>query len=310
MTTRTDITFTSADTRCAAWLYLPDTALAAPVIVMAHGLGSVRTMRLDAYAERFTHAGYACLVFDYRHFGASDGTPRQLLDIAKQLDDWKAAIAYARASDAVDGTRIVVWGTSFSGGHALAAAAADGRVSAVISQCPFTSGLSSSLAIAPWTSVRLTALALADRTRGLVGASPLLVPTAGKAGTVALMSSDDSMPGYLQLLPDGDTGGFENHVAARIALDIIRYYPGRRAAKIQCPILFAVCDADAIAPAGPTLRYARKAPKREIKLYPGGHFDIYVGEPFERVVADQIDFLQRNVPSTVMAVEVSVGQNS
>src|SRR5690349_3794769 len=34
----------------------------------------------------------------------------------------------------------------------------------------------------------------------------------------------------------------------------------------------------------------------EVRLYPEGHFDIYVGEPFERVVADQIAFLQRHVP--------------
>ena len=47
--------------------------------VMAHGLGGVRQMRLDAFAERFSSAGYRCLVFDYRHFGAGAGEPRQLL---------------------------------------------------------------------------------------------------------------------------------------------------------------------------------------------------------------------------------------
>jgi pimeloyl-ACP methyl ester carboxylesterase len=178
----------------------------------------------------------------------------------------------------------------------LAAAADDGRVTAVIAQCPFTSGLASSLAIAPWTSARLTALGLADQARKVIGASPLLVTTAGKPGTVALMSSADADAGYQQLIPAGNAGGFENRVAARIALNIIRYRPGRHAADLHCPAFFAVCQADTVAPARPTLRYARKAPRGEVKLYPEGHFDIYVGEPFERVVADQIDFLQRNVP--------------
>ena len=50
-------------------------------------------MRLDTFAERFAAAGYSCLVFDYRHFGDSDGAPRQLLSIRRQLDDWAAAIA-------------------------------------------------------------------------------------------------------------------------------------------------------------------------------------------------------------------------
>ena len=53
--------------------------LGSPMPVMAHGLGGVRQMRLDAFAERFSSAGYRCLVFDYRHFGASAGEPRQLL---------------------------------------------------------------------------------------------------------------------------------------------------------------------------------------------------------------------------------------
>lgn len=32
-----------------------------PLIVMAHGLGAVKEMRLDAYAERFMAAGYRVL---------------------------------------------------------------------------------------------------------------------------------------------------------------------------------------------------------------------------------------------------------
>ena len=40
----------------------------------AHGLSANKTMKLAPYAEAFTTAGYACVVFDYRRFGAS-GTP-------------------------------------------------------------------------------------------------------------------------------------------------------------------------------------------------------------------------------------------
>jgi cephalosporin-C deacetylase-like acetyl esterase len=75
-------------------------------------------------------------LFDYRHFGASTGEPRQLLDIARQLDDYRAVIGWARGLDGVDPERIVLWGSSFSGGHALALAAADARIAAVISQAP------------------------------------------------------------------------------------------------------------------------------------------------------------------------------
>src|SRR3954463_14427651 len=96
---REDVTFTSGDDRISAWLYRPAASASqdvTPLLVMAHGLGAVRTMRLDAYAERFSAAGYACLVFDYRNFGDSQGEPRQLLDITMQLDDWASAVDYAR----------------------------------------------------------------------------------------------------------------------------------------------------------------------------------------------------------------------
>nr|WP_246846251.1 hypothetical protein [Humibacter ginsenosidimutans] len=189
-----------------------------------------------------------------------------------------------------------MWGTSFGGGHAIATAADDGHVSAVIAQCPFTSGLASGLAIPAWTSTRLMVLAIIDQIRGAVGAAPLLVPTAGAPGTVALMTAPDAEAGFLNQVPADGAGGFDNRAAARISLHLVRDFPGRRAAEITAPILFAVCETDSVAPAGPTLKYAGTAPAGEIKLYPEGHFDIYVGEPFERVIADQLDFLTRNVP--------------
>lgn len=117
MAVREDVTFTvgaSGKDRISAWFYRPTSDGPVPVLVMAHGLGAVKTMRLDAYAERFSAAGYACLVFDYRNFGDSEGQPRQLLDIKMQLEDWSAAVAYAHTLPGVDKSRITLWGTSLA----------------------------------------------------------------------------------------------------------------------------------------------------------------------------------------------------
>ena len=297
MSERLEVHFPSGDAKCQAWLYLPEGPQPHPVIVMAHGLGGIRQMRLDAYAERFAAAGYACLVFDYRHFGASGGEPRQLLDIKLQLADWAAAIAYARSRADLDPARVVLWGTSFGGGHVIVAAARDGNVAATISQCPFTDGLASVLAMDPRTSVKVTARAVRDLIAAGLGRPPVMVPTAGPAGSAALMTAPDAVPGYLGLVDDeARAAGFDNQVAARVVLNIVRHRPGRKAKKVRCPILFAVCEADSVAPAKATLRHARTAPRGEVRLYPEGHFDIYVGEPFERVVADQLAFLTNHVP--------------
>ena len=52
---------------------------------------------------------------------------------------------------------------------------------------------------------------------------------------------------------------------------------------------------DPIAPPEPARRAGERAPKGEVRDYDLGHFDIYVGEPFERAVADQVDFLRRHL---------------
>ena len=288
------VKFPSGGLQCTAELYTPEGPGPFPVIVMGHGLGGTRKMRLPAFAERFSAAGYACLVFDYRHFGDSEGEPRQLLDIKLQLEDWKAAIAYARSLVILDPSRVILWGTSFGGGHVLTTAAEDAQVAAVISQCPFTDGLASGLAAEPLVSAKLSVVALRDRIGSLFGAQPVLVPLAGRPGETAFMTSPDTWDGYFKIIP-ADVE-IRNEAAARFALDIIRYYPGRKTPNINAPVLFCVCDTDTVAPAKQTLKHARRTPNHEIKRYADGHFDIYVGEAFERVVSDQIDFLKRTVP--------------
>ena len=294
MTTRHDVEFTSADAVCRAWLYIPQSPDPRPIILMAHGFGGIRQMRLDAFAEQFTRAGYACLVFDYRHFGASDGEPRQFLNIKRQLADWAAAIRFARARDDVDGSRIILWGTSFSGGYVITTAARHTGITAVIAQCPFTDGITSVLAMPRTTALKVGGRALIDLAAAKLGKDPALMPVVGPPGSTAVMTAPDALPAMQAMVPDGVP--WRNEVAARVALDVLTYRPGRAAARVQCPILFCICQADTVTPADTTLRYANTAPRAEVKLYPEGHFDIYLGDTFERVLSDQIDFLHRHAP--------------
>ena len=78
--TRIDHTFISEGKKCGAWLYLPAGVSKPPVVVMAHGFGGQRWMRLPAYAERFAQRGMAVFVFDYRGFNDSEGEPRNYIN--------------------------------------------------------------------------------------------------------------------------------------------------------------------------------------------------------------------------------------
>ncbi len=294
---RQDVRFTSGDAECAGWLYLPRDLPAGErraAVVLGHGLGAIKEMGLAPYAERFCEAGYVVLVFDYRHFGDSGGEPRQLLDIERQRADWAAALAWVRARPEVEPARVAIFGSSFGGGHVLEVAARDHAVAAVIAQCPFTDGLASGLRIHPRGLPGVVARSLRDEVARLRGRDPVLVPLAGRPGEPALMNAPDVVPGYLGLVPEG--APFTNGVAARIATRILLARPGRRAREVRCPMLVAVCERDTVAPARATLRHVARAPRADVRRYPCGHFDVYTGEMFERVVGDYVEFLTQHVP--------------
>jgi fermentation-respiration switch protein FrsA (DUF1100 family) len=291
--TRNDVEFPSGGLRCAAWLYRPDADGPLPLVVMAHGFSGTREMRLDAYAERFAQEGIAALVFDYRHFGASAGEPRQLLDIPRQHEDYVAAIAYARQLDWVDANRIALFGSSFSGGHVLAVGAHDDRLAAIVSQCPFTDGLATLPNLGVANVLKGAVAGLRDQLGALAGRAPYYVPVTGEPGSFAVMTTPDSKGGIEAMVPAQTC--WENRIAARILVRIGLYRPGRQAARITCPVLVCACDGDALAPASRTAALVSKAPRAEVKRYPFGHFDIYVGTAFEEAVSDQAAFLSRHL---------------
>jgi hypothetical protein len=103
MFARNRLVFDSGGVECVAYLYSPPTASAGslPCVVTAHGGGGTMA-NLFPTAERFTAAGMATPVFDYRHYGESGGQPRQLMDTERQREDWHAAIRLARSCPGVD----------------------------------------------------------------------------------------------------------------------------------------------------------------------------------------------------------------
>jgi hypothetical protein len=266
---------------------------------MGHGFSGVKEQRLDAFAERFVAAGYACLVFDYRHFGDSDGSPRELVSVKRQLEDWRNATAFARSVPAADSDRVILWGTSFAGGHVLVTAANDPRVAAVISQCPFTDGQAAGRAMPPLTALKLMGKAFQDLLHARLGREPVRIDAMGRPGGLAVMTSPDALPGFKALLAASGLDRADIAVPARVMFEVATYLPGRSAKKLTCPAFFAVCVHDSVAPAKTTIRHLAKAPRGTMKHYDAGHFDIYVGEPFERVVSDQVAFLATHVPLVI-----------
>lgn len=139
---RTNIEFNADSTTLRGWLYLPGgNVKSLPTVVMTPGFAMVKEQALDKLAEVFVNAGLACVVYDNRSTGASDGEPRGEIDPYAQMHDYRHAITYAQTLPQVDPERIGIWGTSYSGAHVLAVAAVDRRVKCVVAQVPATSGI-------------------------------------------------------------------------------------------------------------------------------------------------------------------------
>jgi uncharacterized protein len=282
---RRDLSFQVGGDACAAWLYPAAGDLAAvPIIVMAHGLSGTRRDRLGPFAERFADAGIAAVLFDHRGFGDSGGEA-DLFHPSRQLADWRAAIAFARSLPGIDPDRVATFGSSMGGGNALAAAADDPRIAAAISQVPFLDMWRQ----AHRSSPLVTAQAVLAAVMGLH------LPAIGQPDEAAFINAPGGEEGWRHVVATGEDSRWRNRVSARWLLGR-PYRPARHAAKLHCPWLACVGEADRVAKPGPAIAAARRAPQGELHTYPGvDHFDIYDGPQHEAVVADEIAFLRRHL---------------
>jgi alpha-beta hydrolase superfamily lysophospholipase len=282
---REEIEFEVGGDRCAAWLYPAGGEVSdSPGIVMAHGLSGTRRDRLGPFAERFAGAGITALVFDHRGFGDSAGTP-DLFQPPRQDEDWRAAIWTARGLPGVDPDRIATFGSSMGGGNALTAAAEDQRIAAVISQVPFLDIVRQSHRSSLGVSARML----------LAAARGAHLPAIGEPDEPAFINAPGAAAGWRRVVAGGEDSRWRDRVSARWLLGR-PFRPSRHAAGLHCPWLVCVGGGDRVAKPGPAIAAARKAPLGELRTYPGvDHFDVYEGPHHEALVADQLEFLQRQL---------------
>lgn len=298
---RTDINIWSHGVRLSAWHYTAESEAWAntagrPVVIMAHGFGATRDAGLTPFAERFQAAGADVVVFDYRGFGASEGQPRQRVDHRRHREDYRAVIQYVRTMVGVDPDRVVLWGSSYSGGHVVAVAAEDPRIAAVISQGAAMDGLAAVLQIlqyaGPLQLLRLTGHSLLDLGRVALRREPHTIPIVGPPGSLAAITSDDGESGYSLIM--GPT--FENRMLARGILPILMNRPVTVADKLHMPLMLVVAAQDSIAPPSAVEKVAQRAQGAvHVERMDIGHFEIYEGEAFERSVTAQVAFLHEAV---------------
>jgi len=294
------VTFMSASTPCDAWHFSASndsltTVAGRPIVIMAHGLGGTKDSGLESFAEGLTSAGVDVFAFDYRGFGASGGQPRQVVSLAGQLEDYRAAMAAAASLPGVDAQRLVLWGVSLSGGTVFAAAVGRTDVAAVIALTPLVDGVAAAKhamsSHKPAVMARSAARGVASRASTARGKAPVLMPLVGPPGTVAALSLDGLYEQYMSIA--GPT--WRNEIGASITLELGSHRPGRFAKQLTCPLLVQIADFDRSAPPQAAAKAAFKG-RAEVHHYPCDHFDVHVGADWhDAAIKHQVAFLRRKL---------------
>ncbi len=285
----------SAGIRCAATLHLPEGPGPFPAILMVHGWGGVQdALTLPFYAP-FNAAGFAVMTFDYRGWGQSDGAPRNVINPWHRERDVEQALQHLREQAAIDARRIVLWGTSFGGGHVVRIAARHPELLGAIAQVPMLDGSAAVKAVPPLRLVRFGVAGLSDLLRGN---RPIYLPVVGDRGAWSSMDRDgaaDAMQKGLRAMAEAlgpAAPVYDNRVAARSLLTMGLYRPFTCLKRVRIPLLIIGAMRDSVAPFVETPIRALHNRRIRIETLDANHFDPYFEPVLTRNLGFQLDFLK------------------
>ncbi len=282
---RKNVEFISQGLKCRGWFYVPD-GLAegqkVPAVVMAHGFSAVKEMFLSNYAEKFSAAGMAVLVFDYRFLGDGEGEPRGQVLPASQLDDYRNALTWVGLQPEVDAGRIGVWGSSYSGGHVIHLSAFDRRIKAAVAQVPNICAWRSILKQQGVDALRmLQEMVIADRAATYPGGPATYFPVVAPDGQPAILGTPDAYEFFLRTSEDRRKNWI-NQVTVESIEKMIENDPAD-AIELVSPtaLMIVAAENDALIPIDQVREaFERAGEPKKLVVIPCGHFDVYDRQPW------------------------------
>lgn len=289
--------FLSNGIRCAATLHLPEGSGPFPAILMVHGWGGVQDALTVPFYAPFNEVGFAVMTFDYAGWGQSEGAPRNVINPWHRERDVENALQHLCSQTQVDPRRIVLWGTSFGGGHVVKTAARHPELLGAIAQVPMLDGRAAVKAVPPLRLVRFGLSALNDLRPGRK--DPVYIPVVAEQGEWASMDRDGAakaMQMGMQALTERggtDAGHYDNRVAARSLLTMGLYRPFKSLKDVKIPLLIVGATRDTVAPFVEERIRALGNPKIQMKTLDANHFEPYFEPALSLNLGYQLAFLKR-----------------
>ncbi len=285
--------FTHQQARCAATLHKPQNVDGSPcpTILMVHGWGGTQLTLVKNYIAAFNDAGFCVVTFDYPGWGDSEGLPRNVISPWTREKVVESALAYTKSLPEVDHTNIILWGSSFGGGHVVRIAAEHPELRGAIAQVPMLDGM---LAVKAVPLTRLLRFGLDIMLDVINPFRTHYVPIISEAGGYSSMDRDGAwrveewIRTHLERLHD-------NRVAARSLATMAFYRPFKYLKLIQIPTLVIGATRDTVAPFDEAKVKRMSSKSIEIRTIDANHFDPYLEPWFDGNIKLQLDFATKLV---------------
>ncbi|MBE0690812.1 MAG: alpha/beta fold hydrolase [Anaerolineae bacterium] len=295
-----EVAFPSEGVMLRGLLFLPESQTKRPpLVIMAHGFSATVNMVADKYAEAFSRAGMAVLLYDHRNFGRSEGEPRQEINPWIQCRGYSDAVKFAEKLDEVDPERIALWGDSYSGGQVIVVGAIEQRVKVIVAQVPAFGAeppeVEPNRANFDIIKEVLSRGDVRGSTETTVG--PMPVVSSDQAGTPSLLKPIQAFRWFIDF---GGRAGtrWVNSATRVLPTTPVPFHPALCAPFVKAHTLLMVAPEDEMV--GANYSVARQvyelvpAPKQWYDIA-GGHFGLlyYSGELFNEASGAQTEFLKK-----------------
>jgi alpha-beta hydrolase superfamily lysophospholipase len=290
MATEEDVELTVDGNVLRGKLFLPSDGGPHPLVVLQGGLGGPAESSFGT-ATAFTEQGVACLVYDHRGTGYSDGEPRQQFDPWQQCRDLRDILTLMVLREDIDGNRIALWGISIGGANSMFVAATDRRVKAVVAIIPPVSGWSARRLQPADTLAELEALIPLDRLKQAQGEPAMTIRLHGEAtpGNPVMFSDHEGIEfveKQIHHLPS-----FRNAITISTLDRLFEMEVRAYAERIEAPLLMILASEDTVAPVEEAREMFERVPEpKELIEYPGQHYEI-LSNHFPEIITRSADWL-------------------
>jgi len=291
---RQSVSFYSGDHLLAGDLFLPAglaTGEVRPGIVLCNGYTATKDLYLPETAAVLNRAGYVVLSFDYTGWGESEGPQHRLAPFGRVMDT-HAAVTFLGLQPSVDQTRVGVLGWSYGGATAIWLAATDERLGCAVSIGGVGDGarwMRSVREAGEWAD--LLARSVSDRAARVLD---------GRSGLA-------SRPEILKLDPESarisaqarrESKGAADQIPLAFVDETLAFNPEWVVDRISPrAVLLVTGENDLIVlPAEAEALYAHAGEPKKLSVIEGaGHYDLYTGEAFDKVMSETIAWFREHL---------------